>query len=92
MGVMAGTLDLIQRSYAGSDVRDGILYFKPKTMKQLDGLSFPMRFRGIRLELTFEGHKMTVSAQADGLGRPVKIGVGDEVRELKPGESQVFET
>ena len=91
MGVMAGTLDLIQRSYAGSEVRDGVLYFRPKTLKQLDGLSFPMRFRGIRLELTFEGNRMTVSAQADGLGRPVKIGVGDEVRELRPGASETFE-
>ena len=27
MGVMSGTLDLLQRDYVGSDIRDGVLYF-----------------------------------------------------------------
>jgi len=91
LGVMAGTLDLIQRIYAGSEARDGVLYFTPRVLEKLDGLSFPMRFHGIRLELSLEGGGMTVAAQADGLGRPVRIGVGDEVRELKPGEKHTFE-
>ena len=30
MGVMAGTLDLIQRGYLGTDIRDGVLYFDPR--------------------------------------------------------------
>jgi hypothetical protein len=30
MGVMSGTLDLLQRSYAGSSVRDGVLHFQPR--------------------------------------------------------------
>ena len=30
MGVMAGTLDLVQRGYAGTDVRDGVLCFDPR--------------------------------------------------------------
>ena len=29
MGVMAGTLDLIQRGYIGTEIRDGVLYFDP---------------------------------------------------------------
>ncbi len=90
MGVMAGTLDLIQRSYAGSRVQDDTLIFRPKPLEHLEGLSFPMRFRGIRLEITQEDGRMTVSAQADGLRRPVKVGVDGEVSELKPGESQTF--
>ena len=91
MGVMAGTLDLIQRVYAGSKVHGDTLYFNPKPVKQLEGLSFPMRFRGIRLETSLQEGTITVSAQADGLRRPVKIGVGDDVRELKPGGSETFE-
>src|SRR6478735_9526987 len=46
MGVMSGTLDLLQRYYVGTDVRDGILYFAPTLLDRLDGLAFSMQFRG----------------------------------------------
>ena len=29
LGVMAGTLDVLQRYYAGAHIRDGVLYFDP---------------------------------------------------------------
>ncbi len=43
LGVMAGTLDLIQRGYAGAEIRDGVLHFAPRLRERLDGLSFPMQ-------------------------------------------------
>ena len=46
MGVMSGTLDLVQRSYTGTHIRDGVLYFDPRLTGQLDGLSFSMQFQG----------------------------------------------
>jgi trehalose/maltose hydrolase-like predicted phosphorylase len=90
MGVMAGTLDLIQRGYMGSEIRDGVLYFDPKPVGNLDGLSFPMRFRGLPLGVMLEGDKLTVTAQSDGFGQPIHVGVGDMVREIKAGESVTF--
>jgi trehalose/maltose hydrolase-like predicted phosphorylase len=92
MGVMAGTLDLIQRGYMGSEIRDGVLRFDPKPVGNLDGLSFPMRFRGMPLEVKLEGGKLTVAAQSDGVNQPIQVGVGDTVRELKIGESFTFNT
>jgi trehalose/maltose hydrolase-like predicted phosphorylase len=74
----------------GSEIRDGVLRFDPKPVGHLDGLAFPMRFRGTPLEVSLEGGKLTVAAQTDGFGRPVKVGVGDTVRDLKAGESQTF--
>jgi trehalose/maltose hydrolase-like predicted phosphorylase len=90
MGVMAGTLDLIQRGYLGTVIRDGTLHFDPKPVGNLDGLSFPMRFRGMPLEVTLEGDKLTVTAQSDGFSQPIRVGVGDTVREVKAGESFAF--
>ena len=90
MGVMAGTLDLIQRGYLGSEIRDDTLYFAPKQLEKLDGLSFPMRFRGTPLEVALEGGELTVAAQTYGLGQSIKVGVGDEVREIRAGESHTF--
>jgi trehalose/maltose hydrolase-like predicted phosphorylase len=90
MGVMAGTLDLIQRSYLGTEIRDGVLRFDPKLVGNLDGLSFPMRFRGTLIEVSLQGGTLTLAVQDDGLGRPIKIGVGDEERELSSGEVHTF--
>ena len=90
MGVMAGTLDLIQRGYVGTDIRDGVLHFDPKPVENLEGVSFPMRFRGTPLEVKLEEDKLTVTAQTDGFDRMVKVGVGDIVREIKAGESYIF--
>jgi trehalose/maltose hydrolase-like predicted phosphorylase len=92
MGVMAGTLDLIQRGYLGTDIRDGVLQFDPKPVGNLDGLSFPMQFRGTPLEVELEGGKLTVAAQSDDFGQPIQVRVGDESREIRPGERYTFGT
>jgi trehalose/maltose hydrolase-like predicted phosphorylase len=90
MGVMAGTLDLIQRGYVGTDICDGVLHFDPKPVENLEGVSFPMRFRGTPLEVKLEEDKLTVTVQTNGFNRLVKVGVGDIVREIKAGESYIF--
>jgi trehalose/maltose hydrolase-like predicted phosphorylase len=90
MGVMAGTLDLIQRGYLGTVIRDGVLHFDPKPVGNLDGLSFPMRFRETPLEVMLEGSRLTVAAQSDGFDRRIEVRVGDETREIGAGESHTF--
>jgi trehalose/maltose hydrolase-like predicted phosphorylase len=92
MGVMAGTLDLIQRGYLGTEIRNGVLHFDPKPVGNLEGVSFPMRFRRTPLEVRFEEDSLTVTVQDDGFSRSIKVGVGDAVREIKVGESYTFST
>ena len=91
MGVMAGTLDVVQRSYLGEVIRDGVLYFNPKAMDHLRGLTLPMRFRGLLIEVTLEDGRLRVGAEVDSLNRSVKLGVGDQVREIRSGESHTFD-
>src|ERR1039457_6888876 len=57
MGVISGTLDLVQRSYAGTQIRDGVLYFDPRLPARLDGLSFAMQFRGTPIRVTLADGK-----------------------------------
>jgi trehalose/maltose hydrolase-like predicted phosphorylase len=45
---MAGTLDVVQRYYAGTQIRDNVMYFDPRLLSGLGGLSFPMQFRETR--------------------------------------------
>jgi trehalose/maltose hydrolase-like predicted phosphorylase len=90
MGVMAGTLDLIQRGYLGTETRDGVLYFNPTQTDRIDGLSFPMRFGETPLEITLEARSLTVAVQSDGGNQTVKVGIGDTVKEIKVGEQHIF--
>ncbi|MEJ7797844.1 MAG: glycosyl hydrolase family 65 protein [Solirubrobacteraceae bacterium] len=89
LGVMAGTVDLIQRAYTGAEIRDGVLYFAPTLTDRLDGLSFPMQVRGTPIRVTIRGGELTVVITG-GFSRPVRIGIGDDVRELGAGERCTF--
>jgi trehalose/maltose hydrolase-like predicted phosphorylase len=91
MGVMSGTLDLVQRTYAGARIRDDVITFDPQLPAQLDGLSFPMQFRGTALRVTLAGGLLTVEADRQAMRGPIKVGVGDDVRELAGGDRHVFE-
>jgi trehalose/maltose hydrolase-like predicted phosphorylase len=104
MGVMSGTLDIVQRIYLGAEIRDrmvyfgprgaeirdGVVCFAPRMLERIDGLSFPMQFRGTPLKVEIEGRELTVEALAGGYGAPISVGVGDVVRELGPGERFTF--
>jgi trehalose/maltose hydrolase-like predicted phosphorylase len=90
MGVMSGTLDLIQRAYLGAEIQDDGLHFSPRLVDRLDGLSLPMQFRGTPIRVTLEGSELTVVALADGFSPPIRVGLGEEVRELASGERCTF--
>ena len=90
MGVMSGTLDLLQRSYLGCSVRDGVLHFEPRLVDRLDGLVFSMQFRKTSIRISVKGVELTVLARAEGFRAPVRIAVGDQVRELGAGDECVF--
>ena len=84
MGVMSGTLDLLQRSYVGASVRDGVLHFEPTLTDRLDGLTFPMQFRGTSIRVSISGNELTVHTLAGGFSRPVRIGIAVDVPQCLP--------
>jgi hypothetical protein len=42
------------------------------------------------IHVRLEGGELTVAADAEGLSRPIRVGVGDEVVDLRPGDRQKF--
>jgi trehalose/maltose hydrolase-like predicted phosphorylase len=80
MGVMSGTLDLLQRAYVGCSVHDGVLYFAPRLTTRLDGLRYSMVFQGTSLQVS------VVEVATEGFSHPVKVGIGGEVREMGAGD------
>ena len=90
LGVMAGTLDLVQRAYLGTEIRDDVLTFDPVMIDRLDGLRLAMQFRRAHITVSLDGRRLTVTAPADGYRATIKVGVGDQVRELRGGDSVAF--
>jgi hypothetical protein len=45
-----------------------------------------MQVRGTPIRVGIEGSELTVESLTEGFSQPVRIGVGDDVRELTAGE------
>jgi trehalose/maltose hydrolase-like predicted phosphorylase len=88
---MSGTLDLVQRYFAGTQVRDGVLHFDPRLPSQLDGLSFPMQFRRRRILVSLTRDHLELTMHPEGANRPFQLSVRDEVREMRPGDHTEFD-
>ncbi|MFD6856909.1 glycoside hydrolase family 65 protein [Rhodococcus sp. NPDC060090] len=91
MGVMAGTLDLVQRYYVGARIYDGVLMFRPRLLPHLDGVSFSMRYRGTPLRVQISGETLSVLAEVEGFRVPVRVGVNGETVRLEAGQSHEFQ-
>ncbi len=91
MGVMSGTLDLVQRNYVGAHVYDDVLHFNPQLPRRLDRLSFSMQFRETPIQVTLARDHLTLAVHPEGASRPVRVAVRDDARELRPGDQAVFE-
>ena len=91
LGVMAGTLDLVQRYYAGAQIRDSVLYFDPRLPSGLGDLSFRMQFREAPILVTLNSDLLTLDLQPEGASHEVRAGIPGDVRELRPGDRAVFE-
>jgi trehalose/maltose hydrolase-like predicted phosphorylase len=91
LGVMAGTLDVMQRYYAGAQVRDGALYFDPLLPAAVEGLSFLMQFRESTIVITLGGGRLTLELRPEGSSQRIRAGVSGDVRELCPGDRAEFE-
>jgi len=88
LGAMAGTVDLLQRCYPGLETRGDILRLDPMLPEPLGMLDMELRYRGhwgIRLHIN---HKVATIELRPGQGAPIKVGIGDTVYTLHPGESQ----
>jgi trehalose/maltose hydrolase-like predicted phosphorylase len=91
MGVMSGTLDLMQRCYPGSEIRDGVLRFEPRLPAAVEEVSFSMQFQRTPLRVTLDHDHLALTVHREGMGRAIRVGIGDDVRELCPGDTETFE-
>jgi trehalose/maltose hydrolase-like predicted phosphorylase len=89
VGSMAGCVDLIQRCFAGLELRRDALWFNPHWPSRFGRLSLAVQYRGQALTVEVTDRDVQVSA-APGPGVAVRVGCGAEVRELRPGDTTRF--
>lgn len=86
LGAMAGSVDLVQRCFTGIEMRQDKLILNPNLPPQLDAISFPIRYRGHPMLLSFSHDAMCVEMIADG-GEAVTIEVFGKIHEVTPGNT-----
>jgi trehalose 6-phosphate phosphatase len=89
LGAMAGCVDLLQRCFAGLETRQDALWFNPHWPRQFGRLQLAVHYRGQPLTVWVTGREVHVSA-APGPGAPIKVRCGNEIRDLRPGETVQF--
>ena len=87
LGAMAGTVDLLQRGYAGLEVRGDVLRFNPAIPEEFQALEFEIYYRGHRLQVRIT-HKILRLSTIPSAVTPIQVGFRDEVVELGPGSTQ----
>lgn len=90
LGAMAGTVDLVQRSYAGIEIRgDDVLRFNPQLPTELTRLHLDIRWRSHSLAVTITKDRLRVSART-GQAKPIRIGFAGDVYRIEAGETREF--
>ena len=89
LGVMAGTVDLLQRGFLGLDVAVDSLNFDPVLPGRLAGLAYTLCFRGRSLDVAVSEEQLTLGVHRGALN-PVKVRVRTETATLAPGETRTF--
>lgn len=90
LGAMAGSLDLIQRCYAGLEVGDNALWLRPSLPKNLKKIKMRVRYRGHWIGLTINHDKLRIAFE-EGWSKKVNIGVFDRLYIFEQGDVREFE-
>ena len=87
---MAGTIDLLQRCFAGAEIHDDALWLNPHWPKQLGQVKFAMSYRGHVVTVTITDRSILVSS-GSGNRAPVQVGCQGRLRELSNSQTLKFE-
>ncbi|HZD66071.1 MAG TPA: glycosyl hydrolase family 65 protein [Acidimicrobiales bacterium] len=86
IGAMAGTVDLLQRCYAGLEARGEALWFNPVLPDELSGLSFDLVYRQHWLRVELGRRRLRVEARPSSAA-PVTVVLVGEPAVLREGQA-----
>ncbi|VXC22762.1 Family 65 glycosyl hydrolase [Arthrobacter sp. 9AX] len=90
LGAMAGTIDVIQRSFAGLRFAGDTIVFAPNLPTGLQTVGFNVRYRGhhLKVELKDDGHLNIASGPGDA--DPISVRVNGRETVLQAGQAKAF--
>ncbi|KHL04206.1 HAD-IA family hydrolase [Sinomonas humi] len=89
LGAMAGTIDVVQRSFAGLRLTADALVFAPQLPRELRSVAFRVRYRDQLLDIRLEHGRLSL-VSAPGDASPIRLRVGNEEALLAAGGSHHF--
>lgn len=89
LGAMAGSLDLVQKTYAGVEITEEALWIKPDLPENIDSIRLRINYRLHWISVFIDREKIAISFD-EGLSNRVNIGVIDRIYEFKHGETKEF--
>lgn len=89
LAAMTGSVDLLQRCFAGIETRGDTLWLDPLWPPHLGVLKFGIRYRGQPVTLQVSGRSVSVTTGTD-INSPIRIGYRSVGRELGPGQTIEF--
>jgi trehalose 6-phosphate phosphatase len=89
LAAMAGTVDILQRCFAGVETRGDVLWLNPYWSQRLGTLKFSLLHRDHYLTLSIADHTVLVRSGPGNLA-PIQVGCHGQVRELGNGQSLEF--
>lgn len=89
LGAMAGSVDLIQRSYSGLVVGEDALWINPDLPAAMEKIMMRINYRRHWISISIDRQKLKISFE-EGWSNEVKIGVIDTIYEFKKGEVREF--
>lgn len=89
LGAMAGTIDVVQRSFAGLRFSGDTILFAPNLPTGLRAVAFEVLYRGHRLRIHLKDGDMSI-ASAPGDAGPIKVQVHGNDEVLPPGQTLHF--
>ncbi len=89
LAAMSGSVDLLQRCFAGLETRAGRLLLDPTWPESLGTLTFSIVYRDLPLTIRVSSDVVQVTA-ASGMRRPIEVGCRGRVQQLDAGSSVQF--
>ena len=89
LGLMTGTVDVVQRCLTGLDIREDALHFDPCLIGPLTRLGVKVRYQGHWVTVNTTRSELTVHADP-GWPHPLPLIVGHQRYEIQPNEEKTF--
>ncbi len=89
LGAMAGTVNLVSRSFAGFQIDSKKITFAPRLPPQLASVQFQFAYRGHLVTVHLDQRRLLLCV-VPGPARPVRFGCGSTWVDLRGGESHEF--